>query len=129
MTDAGTPEQQRAVVVMADDPLIQEEVKYAFPPNVRVILKEDARTALRAMDEIVPDAVVAVMRSGNAGGFSLAREMSQRVHLRDVPVLILLERVQDEWLAREAGAALIRTKPIEATDLVADTLSLFKRAS
>jgi len=117
------------VVVLADDPLIQEDVKYGFPPDVRVIVLEDRRAALDLMKDVVPDAVIAVMRTGNAGGFALARDMSQRVGLKDVPVLMILERMQDEWLAREAGAALIRTKPIEASDLVTDALSLFRSSN
>jgi hypothetical protein len=38
--------------------------------------------------------------------------------------MMLLDRDQDRWLAQQAGAKLIRTKPIDTSDLVADALSL-----
>ena len=54
----------------------------------------------------------------------MARQMGEVADLKDVPVFILLQREHDAWLAKQAGAALYRTKPIDTTDLVADALSL-----
>ena len=54
--------------------------------------------------------------------------MSQSPRLRDVPTLMLLERVQDAWLAREAGATAYLTKPVDAGELVTETLALLSAA-
>jgi DNA-binding response OmpR family regulator len=37
---------------------------------------------------------------------------------------MLLERVQDSWLAREAGATAYLTKPVDAGELVDKSLGL-----
>jgi DNA-binding response OmpR family regulator len=68
--------------------------------------------------------VIVDLRSGNAGGFVVAKELDQVDRLRDVPVYMLLQRPQDGWLAEQAGANLYRTKPVDTGDLVADALSL-----
>lgn len=64
------------------------------------------------------------IQTGSAGGFALAKEMSFDARLAKIPILMLLERDQDTWLALQAGAAAIRTKPIDSSDLARATLSL-----
>ena len=71
-----------------------------------------------------PALVIVDLRSGNAGGFVVARELDQVEKLRDVPVYMLLQRPHDAWIAKQAGADLYRTKPVNTGDLVADALSL-----
>lgn len=117
------------VLVVSDDPLIREETSFGFPSHVTVELVTDARQAMSFMRTTVPDVVVVDIQTGSAGGFSLAREMSQFARLRDVPICMLLEREQDRWLATEAGAASLRLKPIETGDLVADVLRLARDAA
>lgn len=120
---------QTTVLVVSDDPLIREEAAYGFPTDVRVELATDAREAMAFMRETVPAVVVVDIQTGSAGGFSLAREMSQFLSLQQVPICMLLEREQDRWLANEAGARLLRIKPIETGDLVADVLGLARDAA
>ena len=76
-----------------------------------------------------PSVVLVDIQTGSAGGFSLARDMSQTARLRDVPILMLIEREQDKWLATEAGARLLRLKPIGAGELAADVHSLASTAA
>lgn len=112
------------VLVVSDDDRIRDEARFGFAPSLDVALAEDARDALAQMESAVPVVIVIDMRAGSAGGFSLTRELRMNPRLRHVPVLMLLERDQDVWLADQAGADLIRTKPIDTTDLVADAVSL-----
>jgi DNA-binding response OmpR family regulator len=112
------------VVVVSTDPLIREETSFGFPVDVEVLIAEDSRHALAMMRERPPDAVIVDIQTGNAGGFSLARDMDQVADLRAVPILMLLERSQDTWLARQAGAEDYRVKPIETGELVGHTLAL-----
>ena len=92
-----------------------------------MILAWDAGDAIEAIRASVPSVVVVDLRSGNAGGFSLTREMAQFDELRNVPVLMVLEREQDSWLAEQAGAAAHRVKPIDTGVLVADAVALIRR--
>jgi DNA-binding response OmpR family regulator len=112
------------VLVVSDDPHLTQEATLAFSENVRIELAGDARQAQKILETVVPDVVVVDIQTGSAGGFSLCREMIQTTRLRDVPVLMLLERSQDEWLARQAGAHAIKVKPIEVDDLVTAVVEL-----
>ena len=117
------------VLVVSDDPLIREEATYGFADNVRIELATDAREAMAVMLDTVPSAVVVDIQTGSAGGFSLAREMSQFDRLRSVPIVVLLEREQDRWLAKQAGARLILLKPVDTGELVAQVLGLLPDAA
>ena len=117
------------VLFVSDDPLILEEARYGFPVDIEVHCTSDAREAIDWMRDARPSVVIVDIQTGSAGGFSLARDMAQTARLRNVPICMLLERDQDRWLAREAGAALVRLKPIETGDLVSDVLQLARDAA
>jgi DNA-binding response OmpR family regulator len=123
------PEPELIVLVVSDDPLILEEARFGFPVGVEVHCTSDAREAVALMRDIRPSVALVDIQTGSAGGFSLAREMAQTARLRNVPICMLLEREQDSWLAREAGAKLLRIKPIGAGDLVFDVLALAREAA
>ena len=101
-----------SVLVVSDDERVQEQARFGFPADVRVGTASDAGDALARMEKERPSVVVVDLRTGNAGGFDLSRAMKQTSGLGDIPVLILLERPQDAWLARQAGAIAWRVKPL-----------------
>jgi DNA-binding response OmpR family regulator len=117
------------VLVVTDDPLVREEARYGFPAGVTVSFAVDARDAERALESERPTVVVVDMQTGNAGGFALAKQMSESSALADVPVLILLQRPQDAWLAKAAGAAAHRTKPLAPGGLSRALLALVQPAA
>lgn len=84
----------------------------------------DARQALEVLKSDPVEIVIVDIQTGSAGGFALAKEMAFNARLAKIPILMLLERDQDRWLASQAGAQAIRTKPIDSGDLVRATLSL-----
>lgn len=110
--------------MVTDDDHLREEASFGFPSDVEVMFSEDASDARGLFEERIPSLVIVALRTGNSGGFALARDMSQRKDLRDVPVVIVLEREQDEWLARQAAPALCLTKPLDPGRLVAAALDL-----
>lgn len=110
--------------MVSDDDRIRDEARFGFAPGLGVALARDAREALEQMETDVPSVVVIDLHTGSAGGFALAKDMGQSSRLSSVPVMMLLDRDQDRWLAQQAGVKLIRTKPIDTSDLVADALSL-----
>jgi DNA-binding response OmpR family regulator len=107
----------RSVLVVTDDERVRTEARFGAPAGVEVVTAEDAREATRVLESLHPAAVVVDMQTGNAGGFSLARTLSESPRLSNIPVLILLERAQDAWLARTAGARAIATKPLPPGEL------------
>ena len=124
MSESASNGSRRHVLVVSDDDRIRDEARFGFAPDLEVALARDAREALAQMQEDTPAVVVIDLHTGSAGGYGLRKDMSQIGVLAEVPVLMLLDRDQDLWLAKQAGADLVRTKPIDTSDLVADALSL-----
>ncbi|MDQ3956865.1 MAG: response regulator [Actinomycetota bacterium] len=114
----------RGVLVVTDDPALRAEAELAFPSDFDVAVCRDAREAWSDMDAWTPAVVIVDLLAGTAGGYALGRDMSQSPRLARVPILMLLDRHQDEWLARQAGASACKTKPIDAAELAATALSL-----
>jgi DNA-binding response OmpR family regulator len=113
-----------SVLAVTDDHRLREELSFGFPQPVQVTSTVDARDAVRSMQDNIPSVVVVDLQTGSSGGISLMKEMQQHPALASVPVLVLLERDQDAWLARAFGAAAHLTKPVETGELVAQLLTL-----
>ncbi|MFN2594934.1 MAG: hypothetical protein ABR579_08625, partial [Actinomycetota bacterium] len=64
------------------------------------------------------------LQTGSSGGFGLLKEIQQDSRISAAPAVMILERGQDGWLAKQAGAQLILTKPAPAERVVAGALSL-----
>lgn len=97
---------------------------YGAPSGVEVLSAGDAREAWRLMFDTTPSALVVDLQTGSSGGFALLRDMASEPRLERIPVMILLEREQDSWLARQAGATDFRVKPLESGRLISDCLAL-----
>lgn len=123
-SEEGNGAEPLRVVVVTGDEQVQDEVRFGFPKGVEVFILSDAREAWEWMHDKRPSVAILDIQTGSAGGFGLARDMAQDPKLAAVPILMLIERRQDEWLAEQAGAASHRIKPVDADELVAEVLSL-----
>jgi DNA-binding response OmpR family regulator len=99
------------VLVVTDNAGVREELEFGSPADFDVSVVTDARAANKAMEQSIPAAVIVDLQTGSAGGFALARDMAENLKLARVPVIMLLEREHDAWLARQAGASLYVVKP------------------
>lgn len=79
--------------------------------------EEGARIGLRER----PDAVVADEIASRAGAFSLAKDLRGAADPYLGPIVILLERKHDAWLARWSGADAWFVRPVDPFEL-ADAL-------
>ncbi len=84
----------------------------------------DAREAWDLIANATPSVVVVDLQTGSAGGYALSKDMHDVLRLERVPILMLLDRPQDEWLAKQSEATMVRLKPIEVTRLVGDVMSM-----
>ena len=116
-------EGSQTVLLVSDRPL-SHEIAYAFPDEVTVSFAGDALEAMQFMIEFTPSVVVMDIRTGNAGGFGLSREMAANERLLGIPRLVLLERRQDSWLAQQAGATRYRVMPISDDEIAHEALLL-----
>ena len=114
----------RPLLVVTDEARLRAEVTDGAPAGFALHVAGDAREASALMTSLTPAVVVVDIRMGSAGGVALAHDMAQVVRLANVPIIMLLERPQDEWLARSAGARIVRTRPITAERLAQDIRSL-----
>ena len=128
MSDERADQKAVSVLIVSDDPVVRAETRFGFPAHISVAFAVDSREAARTMRDLRPEpgAVVVDMQTGNAGGFALVREMSESSAMAPVPVLILLERPQDVWIARKSGATAHAIKPVAPDRLASQVLSLLR---
>jgi DNA-binding response OmpR family regulator len=122
--DKAGPLETISVLVVSDDARVGEEIGYGSPSSVKAEIVADSRAAWSKLQQLTPQVVVVDIQTGSAGGYGLARDMRADTRFSDTPILMLLERDQDGWLAKQAGATLWRTKPVEVSTLVGEVLSL-----
>jgi DNA-binding response OmpR family regulator len=114
-------EDELRILVVTDNRPVREELEFGFSEPVEVEFAHDSRGAWQRLiegDEPV-GAVVVDLQTGAAGGFGLARDMKAVRALSAIPIVILLEREQDRWLARQAGSSAALLKPITASQVLA----------
>ena len=75
-----------------------------------------------------PDAVIADEIASRAGAFSLARDLRGAPEPYLGPIVIALERRQDEWLARWSGADAWFVKPVDPFELAERLVELVGRS-
>lgn len=115
------------LLVVSDDPEVADELRFGLPGGIEVASATDARDAIDKLASLTPRAVVVDLQTGSAGGFALARDMSQIARLAAIPVIVLLEREADSWLADQAGATLALKKPVDGSVLLAAVSSVLDK--
>jgi DNA-binding response OmpR family regulator len=110
-------EQALRLLVVTDNDSVRHQLRYGFPTGVDVEIAREARDAWQRLDDYVPAAVIVDLQTGSAGGFALASDMRGANRLARVPVVMLIDRYQDDWLARQAGARAVLVKPVDAGEL------------
>lgn len=87
---------------------------------------KDARMALAALDEGLPDLIILDVMMPEIDGIQLCSMIRQRQDSRDIPILILSARGDAESIMRgmEAGANDYLPKPILHHDLVTKVRSI-----
>jgi DNA-binding response OmpR family regulator len=118
------PEGDKLVLCVSTDPVVKDDAEYAFPSDVTVRCVSDAREAWSVLEGMTPHCVVVDIQAGSAGGINLAKDMSQDPRLDPVPIVMLLQRAEDKWLATEGGADAILVKPVASDALVRETIAL-----
>jgi DNA-binding response OmpR family regulator len=106
-----------SVLVAADAPSIHEEVRAVLTGrDVDVRELGSGREVLSAVAENPPDLVVLDLQIGSMGGMASCLEIRLEEHsgrLNHVPVLMLLDRRADVFLARRAEADGWLVKPLD----------------
>ena len=103
-------------LVVADEPWVRNEVHAALSIGANELIDHDdpATAATAAEDESV-DAAIVDLQIASMGGMAVARSMREREN--PIPVIILLDREADTFLAGRSGANAWITKPFTASGL------------
>jgi DNA-binding response OmpR family regulator len=109
------------VLLVADEPWIENHVKAALSSRSDVLLHESDPTAVAELVlEWRPDLVLVDLQVGTMGGMAVVRAIRDAVLADGAPrmaVVMLLDRSADAFLARRSGAGAWLAKPFTAHQL------------
>lgn len=104
------------VLIASDAPWVHEEIRSALPGTTSVRSLVAGRAVAAAVHEQTPDLVVLDFQIGNMGGMATCLELHNEEsggRLPHVPVLMLLDRQADVYLARQSKAEGFMVKPLD----------------
>ena len=109
------------ILVVADTPWVMNDVHAALSrPGNELRDHADPRTVVDAAAEFEPDVILIDLQVASMGGMALARALKEAAlaeDFPDIPVVLLLDRSADAFLAKRAAARAWVHKPFEAAEL------------
>jgi CheY-like chemotaxis protein len=118
----------RTILVASDAPTVRHEVASVTDgPDVEVVQVASGPEVVDAVLADPPDLVVVDMQMGNMGGMAVCLELrldESYLDIPHVPVLMLLDRRPDVFLARRSGAEGWLVKPLDPLRLRRATTTL-----
>lgn len=108
-------------LLIADDEWVRNEVAAAIDDVATTVVHEsDPRMAADVAGQSRFDVIMVDMQVGSMGGIAIIRSLRDAMHTGTVertPVLLLLDRADDDFQATRVGAEAHVTKPFTAQDL------------
>lgn len=121
MQCATLPAMASRIIVIADEAWARNDVHAALTePDFTIVDHDDPATARDALVAEKPAAVIIDLQVGSMGGMAIARELHQQSAMNaedEIPVVLLLDRAADSFLAKRAGVAAWVTKPFTSHDI------------
>lgn len=106
-----------SLLVVADEPWVTNDVRASLAdPALTIIELDDPRNVVAQVREHAIDLVIVDMQVGSMGGMAVTRTV-RHIGPAAPPVIVLLDRDADAFLARRAGAAAWVRKPFSAPSL------------
>jgi len=103
--------------VASDAPTVRAEIAaIAGSPDIEIVEARSGPEVMVHVAESMPDLVIVDMQMGNMGGMATTLELRLEASygkLAHVPVLMLLDRRPDVFLARRSGAEGWLVKPLD----------------
>jgi len=103
------------ILVVSEDARARDWVRLSVGSDASYIDAANGLEALKIAREERPDVVVADETTEPFGAFGLARELKMLAH--PPKVVVLLERAQDNWLAKWSGADHWLLRPVDPFEL------------
>lgn len=118
------------ILVVEDEPAIAELISVNLQHGgFEAIVAHDSVTAQRALDEVLPDAILLDWMLPGQSGLSLARHWRKQDRTRNIPILMLTARGDepDKIAGLDAGADDYITKPFSTQELLARIRAVLRR--
>ena len=115
------------VLLIADSPWVINQTRAALGGSHAIIEVNDPYEAENAAIAAEADAVLIDMQVGSMGGMALVRNIkgvAMTGEAPNAPILLLLDRSADEFLAKRSGADAWLMKPFTSQDLAAALASV-----
>ncbi len=123
----------RTIVVASDAPSVRADVVAVVgDPDTDIVEVDTGYAVAPAVDEHEPDLVIVDLQMGNMGGMAVCLELRLEEsygNLPHVPVLMLLDRRPDVFLAKRSGAEGWVVKPLDPIRLRKATTALIDGAT
>jgi CheY-like chemotaxis protein len=106
------------ILLVADDPGFRDRLALALErlelsgEEVAFLEAANGNDALVLAEAHKPDLVVADVSVSPYGGFGLTRDLKANPEI-SCPVILVLDRLQDEWLGRWSGADALVNRPVD----------------
>ncbi|MBD3620531.1 MAG: phosphate regulon transcriptional regulator PhoB [Chromatiales bacterium] len=121
----------KKILLVEDEQAIRDMVGFALSrAGFELVEAEDARQAQERLEEGLPDLVLLDWMLPGMSGIDLARRMKRDDYTREVPIIMLTARGEedDRIGGLEAGADDYVTKPFSPRELVARIKAVLRRA-
>lgn len=109
------------VILVADASWVRNQTMAALGgPDNDILEIADPRAALDEADAFNPDLAIVDMQVGSMGGMAVIRSLkggAMAGEVSSIPILLLLDRSADAFLANRAGADAWLVKPFASQDL------------
>ena len=116
------------VLLASDADWLIEEVRSALSdPGTEVTVVRAGADVRNAVSSQSPELVILDLQIGNMGGMATCMELQLEIgagRIADVPILMLLDRSADVYLARQAGAQGWLVKPLDSFRLKVASVKL-----
>lgn len=122
----------RKVLVVDDEAPIREMLVFVLEQNgFQAIEAEDYDSAISAMVEPYPDMVLLDWMLPGGSGIQIAKKFKQNEHTRQIPIIMLTARGEEEDKIRglDAGADDYVTKPFSPKELIARIKAVMRRVT
>lgn len=122
----------KRVLLVEDEAPIREMIRFVLETvGFKVVEAEDYDVALELLIEPYPDLVLLDWMLPGGSGIQFAKKLKQHEFTRDIPIIMLTARGEEEDKVRglEAGADDYVTKPFSPKELIARVKAVIRRAS
>ncbi len=120
---AVTPKRRPTILLVEDDTYVAKFIRKRLTLEGFIVVEcSNGEEALEALgNDPLPDLILSDLRMPGMDGFALLSHLSEREHLRHIPVLILsgAGTVEERVGCLERGAADYLNKPIDGSELAA----------